>query len=213
VYLSGSWLLIKNPDHELASSAESNISYYDVDQGSVVSTSVTQGQEISDMLFAFSEVINGEATVTSGQLYQFSADTAYPINKLPIDWNVPIGGANDASSPRSGFTVRNAADSIWSVSEFCTDCHDGNAGLHTTEVPVFSEDRALRAAQNNSPPPIGRTATTWRTATTSNRGSSANASCGLTRRTDRTLGQTAVTAIRVQAGAGRATRSPLQITR
>ena len=153
VYLSGSWLLIKNPDHELASSAESNISYYDVDQGSVVSTSVTQGQEISDMLFAFSEVINGEATVTSGQLYQFSADTAYPINKLPIDWNVPIGGANDASSPRSGFTVRNAADSIWSVSEFCTDCHDGNAGLHTTEVPVFSEDRALRAAQNNSPPP------------------------------------------------------------
>ncbi|MHB8842052.1 MAG: hypothetical protein ACYC56_09770 [Candidatus Aquicultor sp.] len=153
VYLSGSWLLIKDPDHELASSAESNISYYDVNQGSVVSTSVTEGQEISDGIFAFSAIINGEATITSGQLHQFSADTAYPINKLPIDWNVPIGGANDASSPGSGFYTRNTTDNMWSVSEFCTDCHDGNSSLHTTEAPVFSEDRALRAAENNSVAP------------------------------------------------------------
>jgi len=30
------------------------------------------------------------------------------------------------------------------MGEFCSDCHDGNAGLHTDPTPLFSEDRAAR---------------------------------------------------------------------
>ncbi|PIW23260.1 MAG: hypothetical protein COW32_00190, partial [Candidatus Aquicultor secundus] len=81
-------------------------------------------------------------------------DTSYPVNKMPTDWNNPIGSASiqdftnmfNFAAPSSdyGTNTRNPFCKSLIVDEFCTDCHDGNGGLHTVQAPLFSEDRALR---------------------------------------------------------------------
>ena len=148
VYRSGSWLLIKNPDREIATRAETGIAYFDLDSGNST-TDVAVGQEISDRIAATSQVINGVATVTAGLFHQFDTDTPYPVSKLAIDWNSPVGiPLYDETS--SGFDLRATVKKVWSVDEFCTDCHDGNAGLHTVQAPLFSEDRALRTQTQTS---------------------------------------------------------------
>ncbi|HEY3375511.1 MAG TPA: hypothetical protein VGK02_10725 [Candidatus Aquicultor sp.] len=126
VYLSGSWLLIKDPDQEIASST-----------GLSVSSGITGDPAVS-------WAINGEIpdVVTAG-LNEFDSVDMYPVNKIAIDWSNPVGAASGAVAS-TGFTTRNTTDSFWSVTEFCTDCHDGNAGLNNVAVPMFSEDRALR---------------------------------------------------------------------
>jgi len=159
LYQSGSWLLIKNADREIAETSEV-VSYYKVSDeldtpGTIEDIQIVAGEEISDMIYAYSEVIDGEPTVTAGQLHQFDAGVAYPVNKIPIDWNNPIGIAK-APDGNSGFDQRSSIPGepshslIWNINEFCTDCHDGNSGLHTVVAPLFSEDRALRAETNES---------------------------------------------------------------
>jgi len=133
LYLSGSWLLVKNPDREIATVSTTVASGIIGDP----SISIMAGSEIPDAVTA--------------DLQEFDTDTAYPVNKVPIDWNDPVGVAA-AGSPRVGYTERNTAphNNYWIISEFCVDCHDGNAGLHTVQAPLFSEDRALRN-QGNDP--------------------------------------------------------------
>ena len=104
-----------------------------------------------------------ESTITPGMeipdnvdqlLSEFSADTTYPVNKMPTDWNNPIASAGiledtnlfNFAAPNKdyGYNVRNPFCRSNMLSEFCADCHDGNAGFHTVQAPLFSEDRALR---------------------------------------------------------------------
>ena len=158
LYQAGSWLLLKNADREIAVTSET-IDYFRVGNaegqaGTVETMSIAAGQEISDLVFAYSELVGGEASVTAGQLNQFNTDTAYPVNKIPIDWNTPMGIAkspvgNAAMTVRTYLATAPAHSGVWNVNEFCTDCHDGNAGLHTVAAPLFSEDRALRNQGNN----------------------------------------------------------------
>jgi hypothetical protein len=203
-WLSGSWLLIKNPDREIASTTTvavpsgiltlgsttmANVAF-DANGQPILApesvTTITAGQEIPDYVTA--------------DLKEFDGTTSYPVNKIPIDWNAPMGNARSlwvrnggtgvtASYALSsgnaagflGFNVRRteaitlwanpvagidkfnenydatsaqtdlgAACNVWSVSDFCTDCHDGNAGKHTVKAPLFSEDRALRNSTTGS---------------------------------------------------------------
>ncbi|MCL6473327.1 MAG: hypothetical protein K6T91_11050, partial [Firmicutes bacterium] len=135
VYLAGSWLLIKNADREIAVRDDADAVGLDGASGAYVAKPVTAGQEISDSIMA--------------GLHQYDTDTAYPVNKVPIDWNDPIGAAGSAAvgNENKGYDQLGLKN-IWNVSEFCTDCHDGNAGLHTVQAPLFSEDRALRGSQS-----------------------------------------------------------------
>ncbi len=58
-----------------------------------------------------------------------------PVNKQVIDWNQPVGFHDtSAGTMKNGFHI----------SEFCVDCHDGNAGSSSQKTALFSEDRALR---------------------------------------------------------------------
>ncbi|MDP2210139.1 MAG: hypothetical protein Q8J63_00155 [Candidatus Aquicultor sp.] len=159
LYQAGSWLLLKNADREIAVTSET-IDYFRVGDvegqaGTIETMDIAVGQEISDLVFAYSELVGGEASVTAGQLHQFDTDTAYPVNKIPIDWNTPMGIAK-SSEGSAAMTVRTylatepAHTGVWNVNEFCTDCHDGNSGLHTVAAPLFSEDRALRNQGNNN---------------------------------------------------------------
>ena len=153
LYLSGSWLLVKDADREIATTSET-IAYYKIgdaegEAGSIETTSIALGTEISDMIFAYSELINGESSVTAGLLHQYDTNKAYPVNKIPIDWNSPIGiaklpGGSDAYTVRSYLQSVPNHTGVWNINEFCSDCHDGNVGLHTVAAPLFSEDRALR---------------------------------------------------------------------
>lgn len=70
--------------------------------------------------------------------------SGYQINKVPINWNFPYGTCDDSEVIGSNAYLNLATCFGVSVSEFCTDCHDGNAGLHTQRAAMFSEDRALR---------------------------------------------------------------------
>ncbi|MDI6816432.1 MAG: hypothetical protein QME41_04485, partial [Actinomycetota bacterium] len=199
-WLSGSWLLIKNPDREIASTTTAAVSSGVLTLG---------GTEMANIVFDTLglPVLGAESvtTITAGQeipdyitanLYEFDSATSYPVNKIPIDWDSPMGNArtlwkvsdtlgvtanyllsNGKPAGFLGFNVRRSealriwedsgtvspvdkfienydgtssqADvgapcNVWSVSDFCTDCHDGNAGKHTVQAPLFSEDRALR---------------------------------------------------------------------
>lgn len=142
VYLAGSWLLIKNADREVSPKATTEtIVFWNIDTASSDSTDIAPGAEISDLIAAITV-----ASTDYGLTYMYDSSAAYPVNKIPIDWNNPVGAANSAAvgSENVGFTSRNSGKPIWSISEFCADCHDGNAGLHTVQAPLFSEDRALR---------------------------------------------------------------------
>jgi len=170
-YLAGSWLLIKNPDREIAQTTEtvngikvyqqlsnmtqepntwvdghyvggrdSGMYWGDLVQDNTNTITLNPGDEILDNV---DQVLN-----------EFSTNTAYPVNKQPTDWNNPIGSASiqdftnmfgfAAPSSDYGNNVRNPFCKSLIADEFCTDCHDGNGGLHTVQAPLFSEDRALR---------------------------------------------------------------------
>lgn len=152
-YLAGSWLLIKNPDREIASNTNtfvaSSIQQWMGPGGFMADhkddATITPGSEIPD--------------VVDAALTEFDTTTAYPVNKVPTDWNNPIGSASlnaedfstevpgwymPAANTNYGYNVRNPFCRSLILDEFCTDCHDGNAGFHTTQAPLFSEDRALR---------------------------------------------------------------------
>jgi len=82
------------------------------------------GIEISDMDTSLRvQIIRDEGTFN------------VPVNKVATNWNTPIG-LNNYDPGESG--------SSFHITEFCTDCHDGNAGLHDIPAALFSEDRALR---------------------------------------------------------------------
>jgi hypothetical protein len=183
-YLAGSWLLLKNPDKEIASRAYTNVP---VDVWSFTSTNgvapfgggpvkdstytaIAAGSEIPDDVY-----YDGKFGMA---LNEFDSVKGFPVNKMPINWNTPIGSAaildttqmfgfapqgvpnlgSDPYYPTSmfslngstfsgdqyGYNVRNPFCKSLIVDEFCTDCHDGNAGLSTIAAPLFSEDRALR---------------------------------------------------------------------
>ncbi|PKQ29965.1 MAG: hypothetical protein CVT60_02690 [Actinobacteria bacterium HGW-Actinobacteria-10] len=82
-------------------------------------------------------------------------DVAYPVaeggyNKLAIDWVDPLGPADAAyggnqdldKNTQTAVAFPASAKGILSVSEFCTDCHDGAAGAsgQPANVWVPSED-------------------------------------------------------------------------
>ncbi|MCL4079320.1 hypothetical protein MX659_06960 [Coriobacteriia bacterium Es71-Z0120] len=62
-------------------------------------------------------------------------------NKIAIDWDEPLGPADAAyggvqdNDPDADFPW--ATDGFLSVSEFCTDCHDGTAGMSTQAAEVW----------------------------------------------------------------------------
>ncbi|HEY3373832.1 MAG TPA: hypothetical protein VGK02_02070 [Candidatus Aquicultor sp.] len=152
LYMSGSWLLLKNPDREIAEHSET-VNYYKVGDaegqvGSIVTTDIVAGQEISDMVFGYTDPATRQ--ITGGMLHQYDRTNGYPVNKIPIDWNSPMGIAKEATGT-AAYTTRTYLASlpshtgVWTVSEFCADCHDGNTGISTVPAPLFSEDRALRA--------------------------------------------------------------------
>lgn len=70
------------------------------------------------------------------------------LNKFAIDWDEPMGPAdggygggqdNDNDKGYSGWApVVNGEGGFTSLSEFCTDCHDGTAGASTQAAEVFS---------------------------------------------------------------------------
>ncbi|HEY3374103.1 MAG TPA: hypothetical protein VGK02_03455 [Candidatus Aquicultor sp.] len=190
-YLAGSWLLIKDPDKEIASRAYTNVP---VDVWSLSSAinglpSYTTGALAPfaefDSLGASTKVKDANVDIAAGAeipdsvysdgkfgfaLNEFDATKSYPVNKVPINWNTPIGsaamlettqmfgfGAQSVTNPlgmanpavtfdpkQYGYNVRNPFCKSVMIDEFCTDCHDGNAGLSTVAAPLFSEDRALR---------------------------------------------------------------------
>lgn len=154
VYPPGSWLLIKNPDRELATTTDT-FSYYQFSEetntpGTIVEVTIYPEDEIIDLYAAYQTT--DTPSIQAGLLMQYSGsdNERYPVNKIATDWNTPIGLANSSQSGEDdiGHTRRNTTDRIWSMSEFCTDCHDGNAGLHTIPAPLFSEERALRDRGN-----------------------------------------------------------------
>ncbi|MBS3908877.1 MAG: hypothetical protein KGZ93_04545 [Actinobacteria bacterium] len=197
---SGTWLLIKNPDREIASTTtivKSGI-WKPKAGSSLNGTSGDENLTLSQFIAKIAEP-EKDITITAGQeiddavtesLFEFDGNTSYPVNKMPIDWNSPLGTVTKslwrASAANGGGITASYAKStgeavglitekvrradaqgawtgtgdytepnnvpctVWTVSEFCTDCHDGNAGLHTVKAPLFSEDRALRNQGNNA---------------------------------------------------------------
>jgi hypothetical protein len=146
LYPAGSWILIKDPDKEIAVTTET-VSYYDFSDttatlGATDTATIDTGQEIPDIVAAYQE--EGTTTVSLGVMNQFSTTIDYPVNKFAIDWNRPIGLTASAQLGEENIGFRTRSGYSWSVSEFCTDCHDGNAGMSTVQAPLFSEDRALR---------------------------------------------------------------------
>ena len=178
-YLAGSWLLIKNPDREIADNTETGLSVNIFTQ----EASSTQSQESKTYVDGHyiggrdsgmywgdlvpdditTSTLLGTDTIYPGQeipdyidqaLLEFDEDTSYPVNKMPTDWNNPIASAGiledtnlfgfAAPNKDYGYNVRNPFCRSNMLSEFCADCHDGNAGFHTVQAPLFSEDRALR---------------------------------------------------------------------
>ncbi len=63
-----------------------------------------------------------------------------------------------------GFSAHNTVrdDLDGTAMKFCTDCHDGNAGLHTVKAPLFSEDRALRGQSEGLNGSTIDDTTTWK---------------------------------------------------
>lgn len=68
------------------------------------------------------------------------------VNKQPIDWDKPMGFYDKSSG-----TMKNG----FHVSEFCIDCHDGDGGLATQKVALFSEDIAAKNHDNPNPYDFG----------------------------------------------------------
>ncbi|HEY3375276.1 MAG TPA: hypothetical protein VGK02_09460 [Candidatus Aquicultor sp.] len=137
IYLAGSWLLIKNPDKETATYTENSTettgmtNAADIGSTHESTITITASQEIPDTVIQ--------------PLHQFDTDTPYPVNKVPTDWNRPIGSASSAVVGEENYGYnKTGIKRVWNIAEFCTDCHDGNAGLSSVEAPLFSEDRALR---------------------------------------------------------------------
>jgi len=155
IYLAGSWLLIKNADLEVSpKDTTETVTFWNLDlnggNGGVDTYDIEPGQEIPDYIASLT--ING---TDYGNMFMFDDTTSYPVNKIPINWDSPVGPAGSAAvgSEDIGFSRKNMSKRIWNVSEFCTDCHDGNAGLHTVAAPLFSEDRALRDQGNSGDSP------------------------------------------------------------
>jgi hypothetical protein len=147
LYPAGSWILIKDPDQEISTTTET-VDYWRFDDdtntaGTNDTTYVATGMEIPDIVAAYQAI--DTVTVSYGLMGQYSTSQSYPVNKIAIDWDNPIGLTYSAQpgDEDMGFRTRAGAKN-WSVSEFCTDCHDGNAGMSTVQAPLFSEDRALR---------------------------------------------------------------------
>jgi hypothetical protein len=157
LYPAGSWILIKDPDEEIAVTTDT-LDYYSFSNntdelGITDSTTIVTGEEISDIIAAYQ--VEGTTTVSLGVTNQYSLTADYPVNKFAIDWDRPIGPTYSAQTgaENMGFRTR-AGVNTWSVSEFCTDCHDGNAGVSTVQAPLFSEDRALRNQGADTETPV-----------------------------------------------------------
>jgi len=132
----GSWILVKDPDQEIAWTTitpSTTLAPVFVQGQAVVYgpyNPIPAGAEIPDLL---TEAVNVSAIGT---------DSA--INKVPTDWERVFGG-NKAGGDFSFSEYTTGSEGVaFTVSEFCTDCHDGNAGLSTKRVAMFSEDRAVR---------------------------------------------------------------------
>ncbi len=80
----------------------------------------------------------------------------YVVNKVKISWDFPYGsvGEDDLLGDSASNFINPLCAAV-TVSQFCTDCHDCNAGLHTLATPLFSEDRAVRGATGASAYDIG----------------------------------------------------------
>ncbi|HEY3375278.1 MAG TPA: hypothetical protein VGK02_09470 [Candidatus Aquicultor sp.] len=188
-YLAGSWLLLKNPDKEIASRGYSNVPVDVWTFGPDVQGHYNQGptKDATYSVIATDTEIPDDVTMA---LNEFSSNVAYPINKMPINWNTPIGSAailattnmfgfaqggttvtaeGTFTADNYGYNIRNPFCHSLLVDEFCTDCHDGNAGLSTIAAPLFSEDRALRGqtavtvkTDDGSTYTVNGTATNWK---------------------------------------------------
>ncbi len=199
-YLAGSWLLLKDPDRELATTTETGL-MPDVYSLQKAMTGSNWGKQYPDgNWYLYESPLTQDSaigTITAGQeipdtvddtLKEFTGSKDYPVNKIPTDWNNPLASAvildntnlfgmiyppdADGSIADSagfgnllGYNVRNPVCRSIMLSEFCTDCHDGNAGLHTTAAPLFSEDRALRdqtQTGTDTAGPITGNTTNWK---------------------------------------------------
>gem|GEM_PF-577719 len=93
------------------------------------------------------EIINGqEIKDYNVSKVTFPGDgNAYRVNKTATSWDFPYGTVSEDDLLGDSFgDFINPLCAAVTISQFCQDCHDGNAGLHTDPSPLFSEDRASR---------------------------------------------------------------------
>ncbi|MCX7832128.1 MAG: hypothetical protein N2440_04435 [Actinobacteria bacterium] len=104
------------------------------------------------------EIVNGqEIPDYSLAKVNFPGDgNQYPVNKSATSWDFPYGtvSEDDLLGDNVGNFVNPLCAAV-TISQFCQDCHDGNAGLHTQPTPLFSEDRAARGEKGASAYDIG----------------------------------------------------------
>ena len=88
---------------------------------------------------------NGQSDTTTGSAPGSGGQLGY--NKLAIDWDEPLGPADGAYGGvqdrdyNKGMPWNPAGvTGLLSVSEFCTDCHDGAAGASTQQATVWYSD-------------------------------------------------------------------------
>ena len=143
-FKAGTWILVKNPDQEIAwttMTPSSTLPPVFVKGSAVVygpHNPIRPGEEIPDIL---THRYNGVATSAA------STALAVPVNKMAIDWEVPMGSrvaGEGEISYRDTERASPGAPLTFVLAEFCADCHDGNAGLHTVATAMYSEDRAER---------------------------------------------------------------------
>lgn len=135
IFKPGKWILVKNPNKEIAwtnITPSTTLPPVYVNGNAVVygpANPIPAGAEIPDLL--------------TQMIYTASVDATVPVNKVPTDWERPLGG-NASGENRIIYNQAAPAPVVFVVSEFCADCHDGNAGVSTVKAAVFSEDRAIR---------------------------------------------------------------------
>jgi predicted CXXCH cytochrome family protein len=78
-----------------------------------------------------------------------SNDATGGVNKIAIDWDDPLWteplaytGEQDQAGGNTSTPMHPWPDGILSVSEFCTDCHDGAAGASTQRALVWKPNEA-----------------------------------------------------------------------
>jgi hypothetical protein len=137
VFRPGSWILVKNPNQEIA--------WTTITPSTTLPPVFVQGQAV--IYGPYNPIPNGAEIpdLFTGGVYVSQLDATLPVNKTPVDWERALGGN---AAPNAGISYNATLSVVFTVNEFCADCHDGNAGQHTIATAMYSEDRAARDASD-----------------------------------------------------------------